>query len=136
MEKKTYDFEALRELAPSLRRMEDGEMLAALELAEEMKREERLARQREGIRRRAASGMRWGRMPVGFRANAETGKLETDPSKEFALKLAFALHATGKLSVREISAEVAKYGLVGADGESLLPGTMWRMLSGLHNRQK
>jgi hypothetical protein len=53
----------------------------------------------------------------------------THPDYAFGIRLAFALHETGKLSIREISKEIAKYGVVGRNGKPLLPGTLWRMLS-------
>lgn len=70
------------------------------------------------------------RTPVGYRrvGTGQDARIEPDPAKADALRLAVALRATGRFSVRQISEAVAPYGLTAGRGLPLAPASMWRLL--------
>ena len=85
---------------------------------------------KRGMRSKAEQGGTNGPAPIGY-VNKRVGKrtwVETDPVMELLVKEAFVLAATGKYSVRSLSAAMAEKGLT-RNGKALSPSTLHGLLT-------
>lgn len=101
------------------------------QLQEELKRynAEVREKQAEGIARRKAEGKYSGRVPIGYRLDRETGKLEIDPEGSRLVKRVFDLACSRRLSLRKISVMLAEEGCVAKGGKPLAASTLREILA-------